>query len=185
MILQLIAYFYDFANADALGCASVCDKLVTESFSSFLPLHNSLFHPLTDFYCFLLSPNQKLSPISRQEDFHLSSQVMEDAHSPPRLRVIGTLSNRFSNLKSISSLVLIARVLILEYCWWDLKLEYYQFWTTYNLTARSHQFLKEFSCKGDSKMSAEKKCSVWWNIKVDQHIRHNSTDIVKTNYRWY
>ena len=46
--LQLIAYFYDFANAiahfydlanaDALGCASVCDKLVTESFSSFLPL---------------------------------------------------------------------------------------------------------------------------------------------------
>ena len=123
--LQLIAYFYDFANnsiflcssnEDALGCASVCDKLVTESFSSFLPLHNSLFHPLTDFYCFLLSPNQKLSPISRQEDFHLSSQVMEDAHSPPRLRVIGTLSNRFSNLKSISSLVLIARVLILEYC---------------------------------------------------------------------
>ena len=60
-----IAYFYNFANADALGCASVCDKLVTESFSSFLPLHNSLFHPLTDFYCFLLSPNQKLSPISR------------------------------------------------------------------------------------------------------------------------
>ena len=119
------------------------------------------------------------------KDFHLSSQVMEDAHSPPRLRVIGTLSNRFSNLKSISSLVLIARVLILEYCWWDLKLEYYQFWTTYNLTARSHQFLKEFSCKGDSKMSAEKKCSVWWNIKVDQHIGHNSTDIVKTNYRWY
>ena len=45
--LQLIAYFYDFANnsiflcssnEDALGCASVCDKLVTESFSSFLPL---------------------------------------------------------------------------------------------------------------------------------------------------
>ena len=65
--LQLIAYFYDFADADALGCASVCDKLVTESFSSFLPLHNSLFHPLTDFYCFLLSPHQKkLSPISLQ-----------------------------------------------------------------------------------------------------------------------
>ena len=53
-LANAIAYFYDFANADALGCASVCDKLVTESFSSFLPLHNSLFHPLTDSsaFCF-------------------------------------------------------------------------------------------------------------------------------------
>ena len=25
----------------------------------------------------------------------------------------------------------------------------------------SRQFLKEFSCKSDSEMSAEKKCSVW------------------------
>ena len=100
--LQLIAYFYDFADADALGCASVCDKLVTESFSSFLPLHNSLFHPLTDSstFCFHRIRSYLQFP---SKDFHLSSQVMEDAHSPPRLRVIGTLSNRFSNLKLISS----------------------------------------------------------------------------------
>ena len=70
--LQLIAYFYDFADADALGCASVCDKLVTESFSSFLPLDNSLFHPLTESsaFCFhpikrsyLQFPHQRFPPL--------------------------------------------------------------------------------------------------------------------------
>ena len=102
--------FLCFSNEDALGCASVCDKLVTESFSSFLPLDNSLFHPLTDSSAFCFHHIKRSYLQFPSKDFHLSSQVMEDAHSPPRLRVIGTLSNRFSNL--FPPLVLKARVLI-------------------------------------------------------------------------
>jgi len=71
---------------------------------------------LTHNQLFFLSFAQVWCEQATPEAAHLL--VMEDAHSPPRLRVIGTLSN-------------------------------------------SQQFLKEFSCKSDSKMNADKKCSVW------------------------